>query len=250
MSRFSDTVRFFLDSKTHQCLLLGDSKHGKKSLKSLAVAVPELSLDLHFYKVLILVEGARSGEIHADDHHDFMVLKENGAEIRGCETDQSLSAESEINALEVRRAELGAKLEHLSAEENEHCKNLLEQRIVNANESWERQIVEACMRSGEKVILCCGTSHLPQFAGRSCVDVGLIARLQKNIRALGFAVENSNNNDDKYEPEKGISAFGRITAIGHHVELRTVQAPLRRSKGWSCLMTLCNIFRCGKRRSA
>lgn len=210
--KFDLTLTLFLDSKKERCLLLGDAKHGKTSLDLLKASVERLSLDLGEYKVLIFVEGARNGAAYPGDQDAFTFFEKNGAEISGCEDDISLSTESRLIALEDRKRELSDEGEYLSPEEIQIYKELLATRIVHANKSWELQIAKAMLF--HKVILCCGTSHLPAFADGRFVHRGLINTLRGVI--CGFAVEKSNDIDGWYQPEKFDypTSFAKVRAIG------------------------------------
>ncbi|RSZ55133.1 hypothetical protein HF313_05970 [Massilia atriviolacea] len=217
--KFDLTLASFLDSKTDRCLLLGDVKHGQKSLEFLKAAVERLALVLTKHQVLILVEGPRNGEIVENDQRNFAILKKHGADIRGCEDDLSLSTEKEINAIKDSKFVLADGLESIYREACDREQYLLGKRIVDANESWERQIATELVVY-EKVILCCGTSHLPAFAGakfknKHQMHRGLINTPHFKSFICGFAVESSNDQHGWYVPEKFDSpgSFGKVRTI-------------------------------------
>jgi hypothetical protein len=240
--KFSEKLISFLDSGT-QCLLLGDSDHGGKSLKSLAAAVDERKLKLSAYNVLILVEGARENETRSDDYLAVKLLKEKGAKIAGCENDESLSAQTKID-------ELLEPPDDAVSFNGAYCSDLFGQRILEANLSWEIQIQRYCRWGRMKVILCCGTSHLPFYAEGDHVDKGLIERLKETISVCGYAVEESRSDDNLYEPEPHTNAFGKIEAIGQHANLRKFEMSSTRSRYRCTFSVLYNAFRCDRRRSA
>jgi hypothetical protein len=217
--KFDLTLSSFLDSQTDRCLLLGDASHGKKSLNLLKGAVQRLSLDLRRYEVMILVEGSTRFKIPEGDEECFRVLEQSGAEIRGCENDKTLSAENEINEFNKNKFSLAdgpidAYMEALAK------KIYLEgKRMVDANNFWERMIATELLFHA-KVILCCGTSHLPKFTGVHFKGESLEHRGLMNTRHLGqdmyaFSVEPSNDGIGWYIPEKfdAPNCFGKVRTI-------------------------------------
>jgi hypothetical protein len=209
-NRFCYAVDMALRSQTTKYLVLGDGWHGAAGLKSLAAAIKAGKLrHLHRYRVkTVLIEGARRGEETTLDHGTLSkaikILSKKGVRVLGCEDDRSLSTDAEGKEMykDVKKygnefhAKLGA---------------LMDRRMPDANESWYEQAVEA----PPKVIICCGTSHLPTFRHPQHGHIGLIKRLSQMGGCLGYAVESSNTgNPYTYIPENKPGSFGVVEAIG------------------------------------
>ncbi|NHZ44009.1 hypothetical protein [Massilia aquatica] len=210
----------FLDSKTDRCLLLGDVGHGKKSLTSLKTTAVRLELDLKDYKVLILVEGPKNGEILPSDEKDFADLKKHGADVRGCEDNLSLCTLKEIEAFQAIKFELANGPESIYNKAHAKNKYNLEKRILDANKSWEILIATEKLRY-KKIILCCGTSHLPAFVGNKFenehpIHPGLMNAPSLKASLCAFTVEASNDGAGWYRPEK-------LEAPGSFAKVRTIE---------------------------
>jgi hypothetical protein len=207
---FVPAVRSALTVKGLEYLVLGDCGHGLISLKSLAAAVKNGDLKpLHEYQVTtVLFEGARRGEEMTKDRGAFrnavQILSSKDVQVFGCEDDASEATVSEVNRLMLNPGDsstLGAPMGEL-----------MNRRMPDANESWTIQI----KRCKPKVILCCGTSHLPTYNQQPHFHIGLIKQLSLEGLCLGYAVDRDADANGLYTPEKNTGYFGSVDAIDPH----------------------------------
>ena len=215
-NRFLYAVDMALRSETTKYLVLGDGSHGEAGLKSLAAAVKAGKLrPLHKYGVkTVLFEGARRGRESTASYGSFRkaikLLSKKGVRVLGCEDDRSLSTETDAREIYDNPAKYGNTLMAT-------LDVLLDRRMPDANESWYDQAVAA----PAKVIICCGTSHLPNFVHQQHGHIGLIKRLSQRGGCLGYALESSNTgNPYTYVPEDKTNVFGVVEAIGAYAGWR------------------------------
>ncbi|MHC4250926.1 MAG: hypothetical protein ACYS9X_17500 [Planctomycetota bacterium] len=217
---FSKTVAAALTLKETKYLVLGDTDHGEKSLKCLAAAVAGKDLKpLKKYGVsTVLFEGPRRGQelVHSKGTYKKAVKVLSGSwrlfvgyqvRVLGCEDKQS---ESTLTALQKLINKPPSNFLALHDD-------LLDKRMPDANESWVAQMI----KFKTKVILCCGTSHLPAFTQSKHAHIGVIGKLSQKGRCFGYAVATSNSPNDHYTPEKGTGRFGMVEAIDAHPKWET-----------------------------
>ncbi|MEJ1356034.1 MAG: hypothetical protein RPU34_02110 [Candidatus Sedimenticola sp. (ex Thyasira tokunagai)] len=219
MSKYFNTnVKTALESSKNKYLLLGDADHGEKSLKSLAAAVQKGDIKpLSTYGVTtILIEGATRGQervLESGRYKNAIDILESGqVRVLGCEDKASnASRDSIVNLIENPPEDGSVNVKH---------ETLLNQRIADANESWIAQI----KKCAPKVILCCGTSHLPFFNDRVASHSGMIRKLSEKGSCSGYAVEKANSDNSMYIPEKKERSgkFGMVEAIGYHDDWRSI----------------------------
>ncbi len=210
--RFLRNVRAFLQSQSPSDIILGDATHGEKSLKSLAAAVKDGRLDaLGTYGVTtILFEGPEAGDELTYQNgkfaQAFKILSTKDVSVQGCEDKLSLSTFAAL-----KRLLLSSRLMD-NNKFNELHDELVDKRMPDANESWIKQVES----KKPKVILCCGTSHLPAFKHKKYFDMGIVANISDPLRKrYGYATEESNTDyPDLYMPEKTTGLFGYVEAIG------------------------------------
>ena len=208
---FVTTMEVVLKTSNTKYVVLGDSQHGLKSLKCLAAAVRDGALRrLDRYGVsTVLFEGARAGDELTHHGGEFraavQLLRVGGAvRVSGCEDDRSLATKTRGKALMQRGATPGRENEWI-----QEVNTVMDERVPDANEAWFAQ----AQLFGGKVILCVGTSHLPQYTHVAHGHVGLEAKLKTKGTTYAFAVEASNSpGGNKYEPERG-HGFGKVPSI-------------------------------------
>lgn len=206
--KFYRTVHNALSSDITKYLVLGDSEHGGKSLKSLAAAIKNGHLNnLETYGVTtVLIEGPTQGSNVATYNHGCYaaaaeILAQGKVTVVGSEDKDSLSTFSQLEAL-VSKPPEDFEQQHQA---------LLNKRMPDANIAWTTQMGTAT----PKAILCCGTSHVPMFYDKIYFDLGVVNRLnQAGFLTYGFAVENPNTDNDRYIPEPSTKLFGAVDAIG------------------------------------
>jgi hypothetical protein len=207
---FVPAVKSALTVNGLKYLVLGDRGHGLTSLKSLAAAVRNGDLKpLHEYQVTtVLFEGARRGEEMTKDRGAYrnavQILSSKGVQVLGCEDDASEATVGEADRLLLNPGDpttLGARMGEL-----------MNKRMPDANESWTIQI----KRCKPKVILCCGTSHLPTYNQQPHFHIGLIKLLSLEGLCLGYAVDRDADAHGMYTPEKKTGYFGSVDAIDPH----------------------------------
>jgi hypothetical protein len=198
----------FADVRT-KWVVLGDSTHGEKSLKSLAAAVQAGQLNLRDHKVTtVLIEGPKRGQEETFEEGAYgravRILKQHQIQVRGCENKRSLRSGRGIERLYAAPAGT-----HDPASFTAAMGALLDQRITDANDTWIRQ-VQDCKPN---VIICVGTSHAARMHTTNATDLGLVVRLGFKGLCVGYAVEASNTANGMYVPELGSGSFDGIEAI-------------------------------------
>jgi hypothetical protein len=207
---FVPAVKSALTVDGLEYVVLGDRAHGLTSLKSLAAAVQNGDLKpLHEYQVTtVLFEGARRGEEITKDRGAYrnavQILSSKEVRVLGCEDDASEATKSEADRMMLNPGDsstFGARMAQL-----------MNKRMPDANESWTNQI----KLFKPKVILCCGTSHLPTYNQQPHSHVGLIKKLSMEGLCLGYAVDKDADAKGMYTPEKNTGYFGSVDAIDPH----------------------------------
>lgn len=218
MTGFVEAVNTVLTSQVTKYLVLGDKEHGEKSLKCLAAAVKAGDLKpLNQYHVTtVLFEGARKGQEHIASHSGYStavkILSKNSVLVLGCEDDESLSTLSEMDKLYLNPGSDGVVFQQKQ-------NSLLSKRMPDANNSWLKQ----ASNLRPKVIVCVGTSHLPEYTHTTHKNIGLVKLLEQHGVCYGFAVEKSNTNDPYwYRPEKGSGLFGKVESIDEYPDWNKV----------------------------
>lgn len=201
---FTLAVRGAFTAYRAKWLVLGDSTHGEKSLKSLAAAVKAGQIDLPELGVTtVLIEGPTKGQEEAFENGAYAaavrIIKAKKIIVRGCETRVTLSSGGEMEKLPTDDPVVYSAAKSA----------LLDRRITDANDSWIKQ-VQDCKPN---VIICVGTSHLARMRTPNATDLGLIVRLGFKGSCIGYAVEDANNDGGTYTPEKGTGSFDSIEAI-------------------------------------
>ena len=212
MTGFAQGINTVLSSEITKYLVLGDSSHGTTSLNCLAAAIQAGALHpLSQYKVsTVLFEGARRGQELTANHGAFAkavtILAKNGVLVYGCEDDKSLSTEAQADKMYLNAGSYGDSFQS-------ELQKVMDKRIPDANDSWLAQALSA----KPKVIICCGTSHLPQYNHLTHGHMGLIKALDQHGLCYGFAVEASNTDDPYwYEPEQPKGVFGKVETIDEY----------------------------------
>lgn len=198
----------FADPAT-KWLVLGDSTHGEKSLKSLAAAVQAGKLNLRELRITsILIEGPKRGQEETFEDGAYrtavQILKGHKIQVRGCENKTSLRAEKRVKAMYA--APTGT---YTAQAFTTRMSQLLDQRISDANDTWIKQ-VQDCRHN---VIICVGTSHAARMHTTNGSDLGLVVRLGFKGSCRGYAVEQANTTDGRYVPEIASGSFDGLEAI-------------------------------------
>jgi hypothetical protein len=176
----------------------------------LAAAVQNGDLKpLHEYQVTtVLFEGARRGEEMTKDRGAFRnaveILSSRDVQVFGCEDNASLATVGEVDRLLSNPGNpltLGTRMGEL-----------MNKRMPDANNSWAAQI----KRCKPKMILCCGTSHLPTYNQQPHFHLGLVKQLSMEGLCLGYAVDRDADANGLYTPEKNTGYFGSVDAIDPH----------------------------------
>jgi hypothetical protein len=204
---FCNAVTIAFSGFDAKWLVLGDSTHGEKSLKSLAAAVNANQLDLRKLGVTtVLIEGPKKGQEEIFEEGVYksaiQILKGKRIIVRGCENKVTLSAEKGIKKLYANPSTDPTAFSGA-------LHSLLDKRITDANDSWIKQVQDYKPR----VIICVGTSHLAKMNTPNAKDLGLVVRLGFKGSCVGYAVEAPNSGDDKYIPEKASGSFDALEAI-------------------------------------